>query len=69
MSSCIQIDRLCKSFGDRVLFDDLSLTVETGARIGLVARNGLGKSTLLNIIAGREDYASGQVYVARDLRR
>ncbi|MBR3287498.1 MAG: ABC-F family ATP-binding cassette domain-containing protein [Bacteroidales bacterium] len=69
MSSCIQIDRLCKSFGDRVLFDDLSLTVERGARIGLVARNGSGKSTLLNIIAGREDYASGQVYVARDLRR
>ncbi len=68
MITYLQIENLHKSFGDRALFDSLSLSVGEGQRIGLVARNGAGKTTLLRIIAGREDYGAGQVTLRRDLK-
>ncbi len=68
MITYLQIENLHKSFGDRVLFDGLSMSVGEGQRIGLVARNGAGKTTLLRIIAGREDYGAGQVTFRRDLK-
>lgn len=52
----LQIDGLTKSFGDLVLFNQISLGVAEGQRIGLIAKNGSGKTTLLNIIAGKEGY-------------
>lgn len=57
----LQIEGLTKSIGDRILFADMSLTIEEGDKIGIVARNGAGKSTLLNIICGQEDYDSGKI--------
>ena len=54
----LQIDGLTKSFGDLVLFNQISLGVAEGQRIGLIAKNGSGKTTLLNIIAGKEGYVS-----------
>ncbi len=57
----LQIEKLTKSIGDRILFSDLSLTVEEGDKIGIVARNGSGKTTLLNIICGLDDYDSGKI--------
>lgn len=57
----LQIEKLTKSIGDRVLFADVSLSIVEGDKIGIVARNGAGKSTLLNIICGREDYDSGKI--------
>ena len=57
----LQIDTLTKSFGDQVLFEDISFGIAQGDRIGLIARNGTGKTTLLNIIAGKEPYDSGRV--------
>lgn len=57
----LQIEELTKSIGDRILFSDLSLTVEEGDKIGIVARNGSGKTTLLNIICGLDDYDSGKI--------
>lgn len=57
----LQIEKLTKSIGDRVLFADVSLSIVEGDKIGIVARNGAGKSTLLNIICGREDYDSGNI--------
>ena len=57
----LQIEKLTKSIGDRILFSDLSLTVEEGDKIGIVARNGSGKTTLLNIICGQDDYDSGKI--------
>ena len=63
MVSYLQVEGLVKSFGDRVLFENLSLGVGEGQRIGLIAKNGTGKTTLLNIIAGREDYEAGIVSV------
>ncbi len=64
----LQIDRLTKSFGDRILFEDVSLGVFQGDKIGIVARNGAGKTTFLNIISGKEDYDSGSVTFRNDIR-
>lgn len=68
MSSFLQVEKLTKSFGDLVLFRDLTFGICEGERIGLIAKNGSGKTTLLNIIAGREGYDSGNVVFRRDLR-
>ena len=57
----LQIDTLTKSFGDKLLFQEISFGIAQGDRIGLIARNGTGKTTLLNIIAGIEPYDSGRV--------
>ena len=68
MISYLQIDRLTKSFGDLVLFENITFGVAQGQKIGLIAKNGSGKTTLLNIIAGKEDYDSGEVVFRKDLR-
>lgn len=67
MAINLQVERLTKSFGERVLFQDISLSIEQGDRIGLIAANGTGKTTLLNIIVGRMDYQSGQIVTAKGL--
>lgn len=68
MISFLQIDKLTKSFGDLVLFEDITFGIAQGQKIGLIAKNGTGKTTLLNIIAGKEDYDSGSVVFRNDLR-
>lgn len=68
MVSYLQVEALGKSFGDLVLFENLSLSIGEGQRVGLIARNGSGKTTLLNIIAGKEDYQSGGITFRRDLK-
>ncbi len=68
MVSYLQVDELTKSFGDLVLFRNISFGIAEGQRIGLIAKNGAGKTTLLNIIAGKEDYDTGNVVFRRDLR-
>ena len=64
----LQIDNLTKSFGDLVLFENISFGIAEGQRVGLIAKNGSGKTTLLNIIAGKEGYDSGNIVFRRDLR-
>ncbi|MDE6200083.1 MAG: ATP-binding cassette domain-containing protein, partial [Muribaculaceae bacterium] len=64
MAVLLQIDRLTKSVGDRLLFGDVTFGVNEGDKIGIIAKNGTGKSTLLRIIAGKESADSGNV-VAR----
>lgn len=64
----LQIDSLTKSFGDKLLFHDISYGIVQGDRIGLIARNGTGKTTLLNIIAGKESYDSGRIVLRNDIR-
>ena len=68
MESILQIDNLCKSFGDTVIFDNLALNINQGEKVGLIARNGQGKSTLLDVIAGNADYRSGSIVFRRDLK-
>lgn len=64
----LQIDSLTKSFGDLILFKDISLGIAEGDKIGLIAANGSGKTTLLNIISGKEPYDSGRVVFRNDVR-
>lgn len=64
----LQVDGLTKSFGDNVLFENISFGIAEGQRIGLIAKNGTGKTTLLNILDGKESYDSGSVTYRRDLR-
>ena len=68
MISYLQIENLTKSFGDRILFENISLGIGEGDRIGLIAKNGAGKTTLLNILAGKENYDSGNIVFRNNLR-
>ena len=68
MNPFVEIQHLTKSIGSLVLFEDISFSIAEGAHVGLIAKNGKGKSTLLNILAGKEDYDSGEIVFRRDLR-
>ena len=68
MVSYLQVDKLTKSFGDRILFEDISFGIAKGEHIGIIAQNGNGKTTLLNIIAGIEDYDSGSITFHNDIK-
>lgn len=64
----LDIQNLSKSFGAHVLFQDISFSIAEGQKIGLVAKNGTGKSTLLSILTGREGYDSGNIVFRRELK-
>lgn len=64
----LQVDNLTKSFGDLVLFEQISFGVAQGQRIGLIAKNGSGKTTLLNVLAGKEGYDEGSIVYRKDLK-
>ena len=64
----LDVQNLTKSFGSLVLFKNLSFSVAEGQKVGLIAKNGTGKSTLLSIIAGHEGYDEGSIIFKRDLR-
>ena len=62
------VEHLSKSVGSKVLFSDISFAVNKGQRIALIARNGIGKSTLMDILMGRTDYDSGKITWRNDLK-
>ena len=64
----LDVQGLSKSFGALRLFDNISLSVSEGQKVGLIARNGTGKSTLLSIIAGKESADAGEIVFRRDLK-
>mgnify|MGYP000482453323 FL=1 len=68
MTPYLQVEKLTKSFGDLVLFQQISFGIAEGQRIGLIAKNGSGKTTLLNILSGKEGYDEGKITFRRDLR-
>lgn len=68
LTSYLQIENLTKSYGDRLLFGDVTFGINRGDRIGLIAKNGTGKSTMLRIIAGLEEPDSGTVTRRADLK-
>ncbi|HPW70644.1 MAG TPA: ABC-F family ATP-binding cassette domain-containing protein [Bacteroides graminisolvens] len=68
MVSYLQVDGLTKSFGDLILFKDISFGIAEGQRVGLIAKNGAGKTTLLNILSGKEGYDGGNIVYRRDLK-
>lgn len=67
MAALLQVENLTKSFGDLVLFSDMSFGIAEGQRVGLVAKNGTGKTTLLNILSGEEGYDSGKITYRKDI--
>ena len=64
----VLVDQLSKSYGEKILFEEITFGIEEGQKVALVARNGAGKSTLLRIMAGVDDADSGKVAFKRDLR-
>ncbi|MBM6992703.1 MAG: ABC-F family ATP-binding cassette domain-containing protein [Prevotella sp.] len=68
MAPYLDVQNLTKSFGAQVLFQDISFSVGEGQKVGLIAKNGTGKSTLLEIIAGDEGYDSGAIIFRNDIR-
>lgn len=64
----LDVQNLTKSFGALVLFENISFSIAEGQRVGLIAKNGTGKSTLLSILSGKEGYDSGRIVYRRDLR-
>ena len=68
MAIFLQIENLTKSYGDRLLFGDVTFGINEGDKIGLIAQNGMGKTTLLRCIAGLEPYDSGAVTARTGLK-
>ena len=68
MTPYLDVQHLTKSFGALTLFSDISFSVGEGQRVGLIAKNGTGKSTLLSILSGKEGYDSGEIVFRRDIR-
>ena len=64
----LNIEHISKTFGDKTIFDDVSLGVHQGDKIGVLGVNGTGKSTLLKIIAGQETADEGEVIFGRGIR-
>ena len=62
------VENLTKSVGSKVLFSNISFAVNKGQRIALIARNGIGKSTLLDILMGKTDYDEGKITWRKDLK-
>jgi len=67
-SQVIEFHNVSKSFGDRLLIDNLSFTVPAGAIVGIIGPNGAGKSTLFKLIAGREQPDSGEVVIGQTVK-
>ena len=68
MANFLNIENLTKSYGDRLLMDDLTFGVDEGDKIGIVAKNGTGKSTLLRMLAGTEAADSGKITFRNGVR-
>lgn len=68
MNSILQIENVSKSYGDRLLFSGVTLGVNEGDKIGLIAKNGTGKSTLMKIISGVESADDGNIVLRNGIR-
>lgn len=64
----LELKNINKSFGDKVLLDNFSYQFQRGAKIGIIGKNGVGKSTLLNIIQGLEKYDSGEIEIGETIK-
>ena len=64
----LSVENLSKSFGERVLFENISFGIDKGQKVAFIAKNGTGKSTLLKILAGEAGYDSGNVVFRNDIK-
>ncbi|MBR4217977.1 MAG: ABC-F family ATP-binding cassette domain-containing protein [Bacteroidales bacterium] len=63
----LSVEKISKSFGEKILFEDITFGIEKGQKTALIAKNGTGKSTLLNIIAGLDTPDAGKVVIRNDI--
>ena len=68
MSPFLDVQNLTKSFGSETLFKDISFSVGEGQKVGLIAKNGTGKSTLLEILSNKEGYDNGKIIYRNDIK-
>ncbi len=66
--NCLAVDCVSKSFGDKILFENITFGMEVGQKAALIARNGVGKTSLLNIITGIDSPDSGNVTIRKELK-
>lgn len=64
----LEVQNLTKTFGSLVLFENISFSIAERQRVGLIAKNGTGKSTLLSLLSGKDGYDSGDIIYRRDLK-
>ncbi|WP_288275808.1 ABC-F family ATP-binding cassette domain-containing protein [uncultured Prevotella sp.] len=64
----LEVQNLTKSFGSMVLFENISFSIAERQRVGLIAKNGTGKSTLLSLLSGKDGYDTGDIIYKRDLK-
>lgn len=64
----LDVQSVSKRFGERILFEDISFSIAERQRVGLIAQNGTGKSTLLSMLTGEESVDSGQIIYRRDIK-
>ena len=64
----LDVQNLSKRFGAEILFENISFSISEGQKVGLIAQNGTGKSTLISVLTGKEGYESGDIIYRRDLR-
>lgn len=68
MSAVLQVDDISRSIGDLLLFSDVSFVINDGEKFALVAKNGAGKTTMLDIVAGLDSADSGKIFIKRNIR-
>ncbi|MBN2612844.1 MAG: ABC-F family ATP-binding cassette domain-containing protein [Bacteroidales bacterium] len=68
MGVLLQVDGISKSIGDLQLFSDITFVVNTGEKVAIIAKNGVGKTTLMNIIAGADSADSGTIFLDRQVK-
>jgi ATP-binding cassette subfamily F protein uup len=68
MSTYLLVENATKAYGDIVLFENITFGVNEGQKLALIAKNGTGKTTLLNILAGRDSFDSGSFYLNKDMK-
>lgn len=68
MTPLLDVQNISKAFGAHVLFDNISFSIAEGQHVGLIAKNGTGKSTLLSLLSGKESVDSGSIIFRRDIK-
>ena len=68
MTPLLDVQNISKAFGAHVLFENISFSIAEGQHVGLIAKNGTGKSTLLSLLSGKESVASGSIIFRRDIK-
>ena len=68
MTPLLDVQNISKAFGAHVLFENISFSIAEGQHVGLIAKNGMGKSTLLSLLSGKESVDSGSIIFRRDIK-